>query len=114
MGLGEGVELRLPFALEFSTTPPLPTHVGGNFGRDEKFGVGRPAVPGFGLGDFVVAEWFAVGAVRVLFGGRAKADVAVNDDERGFVGLFAGAFERAVECAQIVGVGDVLRTSRRL
>ena len=53
-----------------------------HFGRDEELGIGRPAVGGLRLGDFLGAERLAVGLGRVGFRRRAVADDALDDDQR--------------------------------
>ena len=74
----------------------------------QEFCVRRPAVEFLGKSDFFLAQRFAVGFLGVLTVGSAPADVAVDDNQRWFVGGVAENIERLCHCHGVIGIGDML------
>ncbi len=104
LGSVRGEALR-PCAARFGAPPP---HAGGEVLADtvrhEELRVLRPAVDALGEADFLVTERLAVGGGGALPVGRAVADAAVEDDERGpALGLLKDP-ERVLDAIDVVGV----------
>src|SRR5258705_85520 len=72
-----------------------------------KFRIFRPTVIFLGVLDLFVAQRLAVSRRGILFGRRAKGDVAVDHDKRRPVVTLAKVLHRPIERVLVVGVGDM-------
>ena len=73
---------------------------------DQELGVLGPPVGALGLAHLLLAQRLAVGLGGVLLVGRAVADVAVDDDQRGPPLLPLERLERPGQQLEVVGVAD--------
>ena len=106
LGSVRGEELR-PCAMRFGAAlPDAGSEVLADTVRDEERRVLGPAVDALREADFLVTERLAVGGGGALSVGRAVADAAVEDDERGpALGLLKDP-ERVLDAIDVVGVAD--------
>ncbi len=104
---GVGIKPGLPFTFLFAAATVLPSHVFARRLGDVKRFVNRPTVTFLGRTNLVFTQRFTMGAVGVLFVGRAVGDMTINDHEGWFLGLALGFLDGPVERPQIIGVGHV-------
>ena len=76
--------------------------------RHEKLGILRPAIAALGQTDLFDSERLAMGGAGIVLMRSAIADMAIDDDQRGYVVRPAECLDRLRDPLRVIGVADPL------